>query len=217
MADFTQLFDQWAESYDATVFGTDNEYREVFENYNEILKEICSYIDDKKNGVTLEIGIGTGNLTKLLTEMGHHVIGIEPSQEMRNQATKKITRATILDGNFLKVPIYNKLDSIVTSYALHHLTLEEKEDALKYLDTLLNVGGKIVVADTMFSSKEYKKELYQQVENDGALNLLNDLNTEYYEMLNDVTAIFDRLGYNYTVKQMNKYVWIISAQKGGKK
>lgn len=216
MADFNQLFDQWAESYDNTVFGTDNEYKEVFENYNGILNCICKYIDDKRHGITLEIGIGTGNLTGLLAQRGHHVIGIEPSTEMRKLATGKLTRVTVLDGHFLDVPIYNKVDSIVTSYAFHHLTLEEKEKALVYLDGLLNEGGKIVIADTMFSSLQYKKDLYKQVEQDGAVNLLNDLNTEYYELLDDVTGLFEKLGYTYKVEQMNKYVWTILAQKGGK-
>lgn len=217
MADFTQLFDQWAQSYDSTVFGSDNEYKEVFQNYQQILEEIARFIDDKKNGVTMEVGVGTGNLSSLLMERGHHVIGVEPSKKMREEAIKKLNRVTILDGHFLEVPIYNKVDSIVTSYAFHHLTLGEKKESLTYLDSLLNEGGKVVIADTMYSSQRYKEKLHQQVENDGALNLLKDLQTEYYELLADVTKLFDDLNYTYELKQMNKYVWIILAQKGGNK
>lgn len=213
MEDFTEMFDQWAQSYDSTVFGTDHEYKEVFENYQLILEEIAQFIHDKKLGTVMEVGVGTGNLSRILSERGHHVIGIEPSTKMREEAAKKLSRVTLLNGHFLDIPIHNKVDSIVTSYAFHHLNLKEKEEALIYLDSLLNRKGKIVIADTMFISKDYKEALHKKVKEEGALNLLNDLQTEYYELLEDVTGLFDKFKYTYEVKQMNQYVWLILAEK----
>ncbi|SES91260.1 class I SAM-dependent methyltransferase [Anaerobranca gottschalkii] len=213
MANFNEIFDVWADNYDETVYNTQHEYREVFENYEGILEEIVQYINDKRNGITLEIGLGTGNLSKKLAENGHYVVGIEPSKKMREQANNKLTNVVILDGDFLNIPLYNKVDSIVASYAFHHLTLEEKRKALKLMDSLLKESGKIVIADTMFISQRYKEKLIKEVEELKAFNLLNDLKREYYELVEDMVELFKELNYTITLKQMNKYVWIIFAQK----
>lgn len=218
MANFNEIFDVWADNYDETVYSSDHEYKEVFENYEGILEEIAKYIRDKRDGITLEIGVGTGNLSKKLAENGHYVVGIEPSKKMRERAKSKLTKVVLLEGDFLNIPLYNKVDSIVASYAFHHLTLEEKRKALKLMDSLLKDGGKIVIADTMFISQSYKEKIIKEVEELNAVNLLNDLNREYYELIEDIVGLFKELNFFITLKQMNKFVWIIFAQKkeGGK-
>ncbi|SHJ69378.1 class I SAM-dependent methyltransferase [Tepidibacter formicigenes] len=215
MLEFNKLFDKWAPNYDSTVYGSDNEYNEVFENYNGILEAIISKIEDKKNATVLEIGTGTGNLTKLLYENKFQVVGIEPSYEMRKIAKLKLPNVEILDGHFLSIPIRKKVDVIVTSYAFHHLTIKEKKKALVYLDSFLEEGGKIIIADTMFESEEYKTRLLEYVESTGAFNLLHDLNTEYYEYIDDISELFKELDYTLEINKMNKYVWIVSGTKGG--
>jgi ubiquinone/menaquinone biosynthesis C-methylase UbiE len=216
MDDFTALFDQWASSYDQTVYGSDNEYSEVFENYDGILNTMYQLVADKQSGTILEIGTGTGNLTKLLYGAGFNVIGVEPSQEMRRITRSKLPSVEVLNGHFLQVPIARPVDAIVTSYAFHHLNLAEKRNAIEYLDRFLSKEGKIVIADTMFESEEYKRELYKKVEASKSFSLLNDLNTEYYEYLSDICKILEEFDYRIHTTKMNKYVWIISATKGGK-
>ena len=208
---FNELFDAWAPVYDETVYDPNNEYKEVFENYSEILKEISRLASENGKGLTLEIGTGTGNLALQLVDDGHRVICIEPSHEMRLAAEQKLPRSVILDGHFLKLPIDFKVDNIVTSYAFHHLTYVEKLESIKYLDSFLKDNGKIIIADTMFSSPQYKDALLEYVKDTQALNLFNDLNTEYYEYLDDIFRLFKDLNYSLDYKQMNKYVWIITA------
>ncbi|SHH72866.1 putative AdoMet-dependent methyltransferase [Caloranaerobacter azorensis DSM 13643] len=214
MPNFNKLFDEWAKSYDETVYGTNNEYVEVFENYKDILKYISDEVSDK-NGTIVEIGVGTGNLTKVLYEKKSNIVGIEPSKEMRKIAKEKLPNVDILDGHFLSIPINKKIDAIVSSYAFHHLTYYEKKKSLEYLDSKLNNNGKIVIADTMFESIEYKENLLKYIESNKCFNLLNDLRTEYYELLDDLCALFKELNYSYSLKKMNKFVWVISAIKGG--
>lgn len=210
---FNDLFDAWAPVYDQTVYDPNNEYREVFENYTAILNEICLGIADNKNGITIEIGTGTGNLAKELLDNNFRVICIEPSAEMRQIAYKKLKNNIILDGDFLNLPLSFKVDNIVSSYAFHHLTYDEKIESIKYLDGFLNTSGKIVIADTMFSSPQYKESLLNYVEDSKAYNLLKDLNTEYYEYIDDMLILFKDLNYSLEYRQVNKYVWIIVATK----
>ena len=53
--DFRSFFDEWSKSYDTTVNGEDEEYREVFAKYDTILNEVA----DRASSPVLEFGVGT--------------------------------------------------------------------------------------------------------------------------------------------------------------
>lgn len=211
MSDFNAFFDEWAASYDATVYGSDNEYIEVFQNYEGIFESIITSLHTQNANNVIEVGPGTGNLTAKLLSAGFKVVGIEPSSEMRKLASEKLPEVLFLEGHFLDFPELNPADAIVSSYAFHHLTLDEKRQSIDLMKGLLNKKGTLVIADTMFESAAYKSELLQAVEADGALNLLNDLNTEYYEMLEDMVAILEEAQFSVRKEKMNRYVWVLTA------
>lgn len=119
-----ELFQDWADSYDDTVTGKDVEYQAVFEHYDNILEEVVS----RSKGRVVEFGPGTGNLTKKLLEAGLEVVPFEPSPEMRAIGMQKLgEQVTFKDGDFLDFSLEEVADTIVSSYAFHHLTDEEKE------------------------------------------------------------------------------------------
>ncbi|KEF36179.1 methylase involved in ubiquinone/menaquinone biosynthesis [Schinkia azotoformans MEV2011] len=208
--EFIELFDEWAESYDNTVVGHDEEYKEVFEGYDEILEEVAS----KVNGTVIEFGVGTGNLSKKLLEKGHNVIGIEPSKEMRAMAKQKVPTLSLLDGDFLNLPELNiKIDAIVSTWAFHHLTDEEKNVAIGKYGHLLEKGGKVVFADTVYENSDAKRAIIEDAEQKGYKNLVDDLNREYYTMQDVLREQFTEHGFYITFKQLNKFVWLIEAEK----
>lgn len=209
--EFVDLFNRWAETYDSTVSGMDEEYKEVFEGYGQILQEVTTRV----NGRILEFGTGTGNLTQfLLANPENHVTGIEPSEKMRETAKKKLPKATIIEGDFLQFDVpAEPVDAIVSTYAFHHLTDKEKLTAAKMYYTLLKTGGKVVFADTMFMNEAYKQEIIQQAKENQFFNLAEDLQTEYYTTLPAMASIFEDAGFEVRFDSMNKYVWILEATK----
>lgn len=208
--EFIELFDEWAESYDNTVVGHDEEYKEVFEGYDDILEEVAS----KVNGTVIEFGVGTGNLSKKLLDKGNKVIGIEPSKEMRAIATQKLPQLSIHDGDFLTLPAFDeKIDGIVCTWAFHHLTDEEKNIAIEKYSALLETGGKIVFADTVYENAEAKRAIIEVAEAKGFKNLVDDLNREYYTMVDVLQKQFTDHGFYVSFKQLNKFVWLIEAEK----
>ncbi|NSL51961.1 class I SAM-dependent DNA methyltransferase [Calidifontibacillus erzurumensis] len=208
--EFIDLFDHWAESYDNTVIGHDIEYKEVFEGYDRILDEVAS----KVNGTIIEFGVGTGNLSKKLLEKGNHVIGIEPSKEMRAIAKKKFPHLKIYDGDFLSLPEFNeKIDAIVSTWAFHHLTDDEKNLAIEKYSHLLEKGAKIVFADTVYENLEAKHAIIENAKRKGFKNLVDDLNREYYTFIEVLRTIFTNHRFEVQFKQLNKFVWLIDAVK----
>lgn len=209
--EFLTVFRDWAEDYDAVVSGGDQQYLDVFENYDEILDKIVSLSGES----VIEFGVGTGNLTGRLILAGKEVWGIEPSIEMRRVAEEKLpAHVTVVDGDMqsFSVPPY-RVDTVVSSYVFHHLTDNEKKTVLKDYAALLINGGKIVFADTLFISEEEKAKLIGSYPNQDYPDLIDDLNREYYPYMSTVydglkEAGFKKIGFS----QMNKFVWMIEAE-----
>ncbi|WP_404458714.1 class I SAM-dependent methyltransferase [Sutcliffiella horikoshii] len=209
--EFVELFNDWANYYDATVSGKDQEYAEVFRGYDDILKDVAS----KALSPVVEFGVGTGNLTAELLKKGKKVYAIEPSKTMREKAAEKLPQTVSLeDGDFLSFPVPTEtIQSIVSTYAFHHLTDTEKEEAVAHYGKLLDKGGKIVFADTVFENDDAYRATIDQAEKHTFLNLANDLKTEYYTTLNVLTDIFEKHGFEVEYQRFNHFVWVMEATK----
>jgi putative AdoMet-dependent methyltransferase len=208
--EFLDVFEQWADSYDESVSGYNREYKAVFAGYEQILEAVTAF----SKGNVLEFGVGTGNLTKKLLDFGLKVTGIEPSLPMRGIAEAKIgTNAKILDGDFLHFPEIINVDSIVSTYAFHHLTDEEKDEAIAKYGKLLSKGGRIVFADTMFESVEDYKNAIVNAKEEGFHNLAKDLETEYYTTIPILTRILEKSGFTVSFKRFNDFVWLMEGEK----
>ncbi|MCM3630559.1 class I SAM-dependent methyltransferase [Paenibacillus glycanilyticus] len=208
--EFTALFDEWSESYDRTVAGEDVEYREVFEGYDRILEAVA----ERVSGTVVEFGVGTGNLTEKLLKRSDKVYGIEPSEGMRREVSKRGLPVEVLDGDFLEFPqLPVQVDAIVSTYAFHHLTDAEKERAAALYSELLAPGGRVVFADTSFASAEERQEIEQNALDVGFLNLYRDLRTEYYTSLEVLNKLFTEHGFTVSFTRLNRYVWLLEAVK----
>ncbi|PFA64489.1 SAM-dependent methyltransferase [Bacillus sp. AFS015802] len=208
--EFLDLFEEWADSYDDTVTGKDLEYQAVFEHYESILDEVVS----RSRGRVVEFGPGTGNLTKKLLDAGLEVIPFEPSPEMRAVGMQKLgERVTFRDGDFLDFSFEGKVDSIVSSYAFHHLTDKEKGKAFGIYGKLLVQGGKIVFADTMFETEQHYQAAISQAIKKEFYNLAEDLKREYYTTLDVLENLLVKKGFSVRFQQVNAFVWIMEATK----
>ncbi|HLS10106.1 class I SAM-dependent methyltransferase [Lentibacillus sp.] len=208
--EFLGLFEEWADSYDDSVAGVDPEYKAVFENYDMILNEVakCAF------GNILEFGVGTGNLSKKLMDSGYQVTGIEPSPAMREKAARKLPSLILHEGDFIDFPLpAEPIHTVTSSFAFHHLTDVEKEKAVIQYAELLRAMGKIVFADTLFETAERKELAIKEAQDQGYLDLAEDLQREYYTTLPEMRRIFTANGFRVTFEQMNDFCWLIIAVK----
>ncbi|WMT30452.1 class I SAM-dependent methyltransferase [Bacillus aerius] len=208
--EFLSLFDHWAESYDDTVSGHDEQYKAVFRRYPAILKEITR----RAGQHVIEFGSGTGNLTAALLQADKKVFGVEPSEAMKKEALQKGIPNVFHDGDFLSFPAPPfEPDTIVSSYAFHHLTDEEKKQAIHSYGNILPSGGKIVFADTMFQNQAAHQAATNKAKAAGFDQLAEDLETEYYPSIGVLKQSFEEEGFSTSFHQMNDFVWIVEAKK----
>lgn len=198
------VFEKWAERYDETVFNTvnDNEYEDVFDGYIAMLDGVV----DLSEGCVLEIGAGTGNLTQRLIHKGLDVTAIDPSEDMRKIADQK-EGLHVLDGHFLNVPVEQQFDTIVSTFAFHHLDHESKREALTYLKSFLNNTGQVILVDTLFESEGEKAGIIKTYRDKGYVNLVEDLETEYYPFKDELASIVDAVGGKVEFTRLNTFAW----------
>lgn len=210
--EFIELFENWADSYDDSVTGHDIEYKAVFQDYEKILSEVAL----RSFGHVVEFGPGTGNLSQQLLKRGLTVTAFEPSPSMRRLAAEKLLDRNdieILEGDFLSFHVDKQIQTFVSSYAFHHLTDEEKAEAIGTYSNLLQSDGKIVFADTMYESAESYKKAILDAKSAGFYNLAEDLEREYYTTIPILTKMMEENHFSVRFERLNDFVWIMEGTK----
>lgn len=159
-------FDLWSKDYDKTVQLSEESNEYPFAGYKKVLNTVYREIMENGGKAVLDIGFGTGILSKKLYDEGVEIYGIDFSSEMVSTAKKKMPEAKLYQHNFVKgLPKElndTKFDFIVLTYSIHHLTNEEKVDFLKLLKEHLNPKGKILIGDISFETKEDMENCQKQ-------------------------------------------------------
>ena len=105
----------------------------------------------------LDVGFGTGTLTAALYRQGCEIYGQDFSARMVRLASEKMPEAHLCLGDFslgLVPPLPDrKYDFIVATYAMHHLTDEQKFALIDRLLALLADGGALLIGDISFPDR----------------------------------------------------------------
>ncbi|WP_042144151.1 MerR family transcriptional regulator [Paucisalibacillus sp. EB02] len=173
-------FDDQALDYDENIKKEGHIFN-VHEGYDEALATVEELVNVEAGDIVLDIGIGTGNLGSRFLKGEVHVIGVDQSERMLKVCKEKHPKIETRKGHFLALPLLDhSVDSIVSSYALHHLPDEEKVLALMEMTRVLKNNGQICIADLMFEDQSHRKkviESYQQAGKHIAIEVIED---EYF-------------------------------------
>ena len=151
-------FDLWADGYDIAVGLSEEENAYPFAGYKNVLNGIYRTVMRKGHAVVLDLGFGTGTLAAKLYENGCTVYGQDFSGRMVELASARMPAAHLYQGDFsqgLTEALRDlRYDFIVATYSLHHLTDGEKARFLHSLQGRLTEGGKILIGDVAFQTRQ---------------------------------------------------------------
>ena len=163
-------FDAWADGYDESVRLADENDAYPFAGYAAILKEIYGRVCASGAKAVLDIGFGTGTLAGQLYQQGCDVFGQDFSSRMIQLAQGKMPRAQLYQGDFslglVQALKQQRYDAIIATYALHHLTDEQKAAFLQELLPLLQDNGCIYVGDVAFATRAQLEQCKAQAGDD---------------------------------------------------
>lgn len=190
-------FDLWADGYDKSVGVSDEENVYPFAGYQKVMNRIFGEIAERGKSTVLDIGFGTATLSKRLYDCGNEIFGQDFSKRMIEIAAEKMPNAHLYEGDFSKglcgELLSRKYDFIVSTYALHHLDDAQKVDFIKELFPLLTGGGKILIGDVAFDTREEleqcKKDSGSAWDDDEIYFVFDEIKPHFPEMS------FERMSY----------------------
>ncbi|MFW9788803.1 MAG: class I SAM-dependent methyltransferase [Candidatus Thorarchaeota archaeon] len=154
-----ELFDSWASSYDYFIEAGKDSF--PFLGYDDVLSRVVDHANPEPGMKILDVGIGTGCLAVRFSEFDCEIWGIDYSSRMLEEARKKVPNAQLLhvDVRSEWPPQLSEFDRVVSAYTLHHLTLEDKTEAVQRMaNELLKEGGRIIIADISFPTVKTREQ-----------------------------------------------------------
>lgn len=204
--DRMQLFDRWAENYDATLAPTDF----PFDGYDQVLDMVVRLAHVTPPMRVLDLGIGTGNLAVRFVQAGCVVWGIDFSAEMLAKAKTKLPHTVLFQGNLLgELPLKpgQPFDRVVSAYVFHEFDLETK---VRLLDRIashhLSARGRILIADIAFPTVAAR----EAASHHWAAAWDED---EHYWAADETRAACERVGLHVTYEQISCCGGVFTFQK----
>lgn len=91
----------------------------------------------------VDLGAGTGKLTRALVALGHRVVAVEPLDEMRAQLEAAVPGARAIAGKAESMPLPDASADVVTSAQAFHWF--DHDDALPEIGRVLRPGGRLAL------------------------------------------------------------------------
>jgi SAM-dependent methyltransferase len=141
-------------------------------SYRACADLVVSYADPAPDDVVLDLGTGTGAIALALAPDAGRVVGRDISEGMLDEARRKTTERDLSNVEFgegrFRDPNYDgSVDVVVSNFALHHLSDDEKREAIEAIAAL--DPRKFVLGDVMFfADPDPESDVYDPAVDDPA-------------------------------------------------
>jgi MOSC domain-containing protein YiiM len=109
----------------------------------EAVASIVNLLELRPGRVLLELGAGTGKMTRQLAPAGARILAIEPVAGMRAKLVDEVPDAELLDGTAEAVPLpAGSVDAVVAAQAFHWF---DTIRALSEIHRVLRPGGRVAL------------------------------------------------------------------------
>jgi ubiquinone/menaquinone biosynthesis C-methylase UbiE len=133
---FLRWYSEMAESRFANAFAYGRHKVDVL--LDQALKELPA------GARVLDVGCGTGEYVRRLTDLGFEASGLEPAEAMRQAAMEKNPGRTILDGIATQLPFPDEsFDFVICIEVLRYLHRSDVDQALREMHRVIKPGGRM--------------------------------------------------------------------------
>jgi putative AdoMet-dependent methyltransferase len=205
-----------ATGYDRNV---QNERDPIRAGYSQLLDWIAEQVDALSSPRVLDLGSGTGNLGMRLRDDAA-LICVDVSTAMTKIARAKLAarrEVSFVTADLLEFFETNSMlfDAVVSSYAIHHLTEDEKTLLFEHIARSLRPGGIAALGDLMFENAESRTAMLQTYRTTGRGELAEDIEDEFFWTLDSALHKFRSLGFDAEARRFSELSWAIVARDSG--
>lgn len=184
--------------------------------YYEVLEWTIEQAKIGRNDVVLDLGTGTGNLSKLIQSC-KQLVCVDVSSKMMEIAKTKLNHLPY-EFVFEDVLAYfddsgPKFDAIISTYTLHHLVEDEKQVFFQKVFDQLNPGGRAVFGDLMLESKTVEPDFIQKYRDQGMEGVAQAFEEEFFWYIDSAVAGLERVGFHVEAKRFSDLSWVVAAKK----
>ena len=183
-------FDDLASEYDDSQNET--------EEYRACVSLVVDHADPTPDDVVLDVGCGTGAIGLSLAGSAGRVLGRDVSEGMMERAREKAAEAGIdnfeVEYGTFRDPNVEHADVVVSNFAMHHLSDEEKREAIRAIADLN--PRRFVLGDVMFfGDPDPENPLYSpEVDDPATVGMLADALTDAGFALTAVEMVHEQFG-----------------------
>jgi putative AdoMet-dependent methyltransferase len=203
-----------ANGYDNDV---QNEKDPIRAAYPDVLGWVIREARINSSSRVLELGSGTGNLSCLIHQCGE-LVCVDLSEQMEVIARSKlghISNRRFINADILDVFDYERapFDSVISTYAVHHLTDDEKRLLFSKVFTSLVPGGRAVFGDLMLRNQEEKPSKIQDYLTKGDAKTAQAIEEEFFWSIDAAKTDLIELGFQVATKRFSDLSWGVVARR----
>ncbi len=189
--DHAARFDEKAADYDD----------DKSDEYRACVSLVVEYADPDPDDVVLDLGCGTGAIGLRLADAARRVVGRDISDGMMAEARRKadergLGNVEFGEGTFREPNVGEgvDVDVVVSNFAMHHLSDDEKRDAIEVIAEL--VPRRLVLGDVMFFGEPDPEEPFYSpdVDDPATVGVLADALTAAGFSLVAVEMVHEQVG-----------------------
>ncbi len=110
---------------------------------SEAIERLTQELEIDRAGVVLDLGAGTGKLTRMLTPTGGRVVALEPVESMRRRFSEVVTGVPLVGGVAEALPFPDEtFDAVVVAQAFHWF---DGDAALREIHRVLRPRGRLAL------------------------------------------------------------------------
>jgi putative AdoMet-dependent methyltransferase len=206
--------DDEAADYDQDVR---NEVDPIRTGYQEVLLWTIKEAQIDPTSRVLELGSGTGNLSQLITSCAE-LVSVDVSEKMeaiaqpklRHFIKRRFVKADILEVFAKRLGLF---DTVISTYAIHHLTDGEKQRLFALVFESLLPGRRAVFGDLMVQNADRKREKIQHYLLKGDRNTALAITEEFFWVIDLAVSQLQALGFQVQTTRFSDLSYGIVAQK----
>jgi putative AdoMet-dependent methyltransferase len=204
--------DDEADGYDRSVEDVQDPIRT---GYDDVLRWVIQEGRIDSTSRVLELGSGTGNLSALI-DICSELVCVDLSARMEAIARPKLTH--LANRRFIKADILEvfsfeigRFDAVISSYAVHHLTPDEKHRLFQCLTTVLLPGGRAVFGDLMLQKEEEQAIKIGKYLAKGDRSTAEAIGEEFFWLLDSAVSELAQLGFAVDTKRFSDLSYGLAA------